>query len=168
VLAQWTGADTPSAELDIVEIAHRRTASAAATDSPGRAKLRSAIHLAPYPKRRPRPRSPSHPWWLATTPRRFATATLGQRHREQLASITTRSPWPRRRPTLPAPPPLAAAIRRAERNIFRVEAMTYVHITPQRWLRRGIDEPHLYTSTPDQVGRPGARWQRPGRPHGPG
>jgi len=46
VLAQWTGTDTPSAELDIVEIAHRRTASAAATDSPGRAKLRSPIHLA--------------------------------------------------------------------------------------------------------------------------
>jgi hypothetical protein len=49
VLAQWTGADTPSAELDIVEIAHRRTASAAATDSPGRAKLRSPIHLRPIP-----------------------------------------------------------------------------------------------------------------------
>ena len=46
MLAQWTGTDTPSAELDIVEIAHRRTASAAATDSPGRAKLRSPIHLA--------------------------------------------------------------------------------------------------------------------------
>jgi len=75
--------------------------------------------------------------WLATTVRQFATTTLRQRHREQLASITTRSRWPRRRPTLPTPSPRGT-------QHFRIAAMTDAHITQHRHLFRGVDEPHLF------------------------